>query len=224
MSPATVLAVNTVAQIRPGYAGDTAIDKRPVAGPVAVDATGLVGDRQVARNHGGADRAVYAYATEDADWWAAELGRDLPVGLIGENLRTSGLGVSSAQIGERWRIGTALFEVRMPRTPCANLSLRLGIPRFHVRFNATGRVGAMLGVLECGSLRAGDPVTVEFRPRHGVTVADLAVGPDAAAVRALLDSGVPLASTVQSTARRVLRREAAGPSTADTAATGTATG
>ncbi len=211
MSPATVVAVNTVHQVRPGYAGDTAIDKRPVNGPVEVIESGLVGDRQVARNHGGVDRAVYAYATEDAEWWAAELGRELPVGLVGENLRTSGLAVSSAQIGERWRVGTVLFEVRMPRTPCANLSLRLGIERFHVRFNATGRVGAMLGVLEPGSLRAGDEVSVELRPDHGVTVADLAVGPDTAQVQALLDSGLPLARTVQSTSRRVLRRAAGAP-------------
>lgn len=219
MSTGLVLAVNTVSRIRPGYAGDTAIDKQPVAGEVEVTEIGLVGDRQLSRSHGGPDRAVYAYAAEDADWWATELGRQIPVGLLGENLRTSGLAVSSAQIGERWRVGTVLFEVRMPRTPCANLSLRMGIERFHVRFNATGRVGAMLGVLEPGSLRAGSEVTVEFRPDHGVTVADLAVGPDAAQVQALLDSGLALARTVQSTARRV-RRRAAG--TAEQAAGETA--
>ena len=72
----------------------------------------------------------------------------------------------------------------MPRTPCQNLSLRVGEEGFHLRFNASGRVGALLRVLESGTVRAGDEVTVVTRPGHGVTVADLATGPDAARMQA----------------------------------------
>jgi MOSC domain-containing protein YiiM len=203
-----LLTVNIVHRIHPGYFHDTAIDKQPVDGPVAVTASGLAGDRQVDPHHGGCDRAVYAYAAEDADWWATQLGRTVPPGLLGENLRTQDLDVSGAIIGEQWRIGTVLLEVRMPRTPCQNLSMRIGIDNFHMRFNTTGRVGAMLKVREPGLMQAGDPITVVDRPRHGVRVCELATGPDATQMRRLLDSGVPLAATVRAKAHRIIRRPA----------------
>jgi len=91
---------------RPDRSG---IDKRPVHGRVAVGQLGLDGDVQVNRkHHGGEGQAVYAFAQEDADVWAAELGRDLPPGRFGENLRTAGLDLTGAEIGEHWRVGTAL--------------------------------------------------------------------------------------------------------------------
>src|SRR5262245_42722641 len=124
MDSAQVRTVNVVHRLRPGYFHETAIDKRPVDGPVEVDELGLVGDRQIDRSHGGKDRAVYLYADEDAAYWAEELDRDIPPGWLGENLRTTGLDVTGALIGERWRIGTVLLEVRKPRTPCENLSMR----------------------------------------------------------------------------------------------------
>jgi MOSC domain-containing protein YiiM len=201
-----LLTVNVVHRVNPGYFHDTAIDKQPVQGPVEVTATGLAGDRQLDHHHGGSDRAVYAYGTEDANWWAAQLGRTIPPGLFGENLRTQDLDVSGAIIGEKWRIGTVLLEVRMPRTPCQNLSMRIGIDNFHIRFNATGRVGAMLKVHEPGLVRAGDPITVVDRPHHGVRVCDLATGADAAGMRRLLDSGIPLAGTVRAKAHRIVKR------------------
>jgi MOSC domain-containing protein YiiM len=165
-----LLTVNIVHRIHPGYFHDTAIDKQPVDRPVELTATGLAGDRQLDPHHGGSDKAVYAYATEDANWWATQLGRTVPPGLFGENLRTQDLDVSGAIIGEKWRIGTVLLEVRMPRTPCQNLSMRIGIGNFHIRFNTTGRVGAMLKVHEPGLVCAGDPITVVDRPHHGVRV------------------------------------------------------
>ncbi|MGL5830409.1 MAG: MOSC domain-containing protein, partial [Angustibacter sp.] len=86
---ASIAAVCVVHEVLPdaGRIGRTAIDKRPVSGPVLVGAMGVSGDVQVATDvHGGVDRAVYAYATEDAMRWAEELGRDLPPGSFGENL------------------------------------------------------------------------------------------------------------------------------------------
>jgi MOSC domain-containing protein YiiM len=106
----------------------TGIDKRPVDGPVMVTRphatgmglVGLAGDRAYdVMNHGGPDRAVYAYAREDLDFWAAELGRPLPNGVFGENLTTEGADGNGALIGERWRIGPDLIlEVSAPRIPC----------------------------------------------------------------------------------------------------------
>lgn len=204
MSAARLVAVNVVHQVTAGYFQDTAIDKRPVDGPVEVTELGLVGDQQLARSHGGQDKAVYAYAEGDADWWATELGRDIPPGTFGENLRTIGLDVTGALIGEQWRVGDVLVEVRLPRDPCENLSMRMGIDRFHARFNATGRVGAMLKVLVPGTLSAGEEIVVVARADHGVTVGDLAVGPDARQMQRLLDSGVPLVRSVREKARRVV--------------------
>jgi MOSC domain-containing protein YiiM len=173
---------------------------------VELTAIGLAGDRQFDPHHGGADSAVYAYAIEDANWWAIQLGRAIPPGLFGENLRTQDIDVSGAIIGAKWRIGAVLLEVRMPRTPCQNLSMRIGIENFHIRFNAIGRVGAMLKVREPGPVCAGDPITIVDRPRHGVRVCDLAAGPDATGMQRLLDSGIPLASAVRAKARRIVTR------------------
>lgn len=161
-----LLAVNVVYELLRGPSRMTAIDKRPVAGPVVVGELGLEGDRQCdTRHHGGPDQALYAYAAEDAAWWEEELGRPIPPGLFGENLTTDGLDITNALIGERWRIGnTVVVEVRSSRTPCTNFSARMGIPRFHKQFAAAGRLGAYLKVLVPGSVAAGDPIAIEYRP------------------------------------------------------------
>jgi MOSC domain-containing protein YiiM len=153
---------------RPNRSG---IDKRPVAGRVAVHRLGLDGDVQVNRRyHGGEGQAVYAYAQEDADWWAAELDRELPAGRFGENLRTTGLDLTGAVLGERWRVGTALLEVSACRIPCANFARFWGVPQLVKRFTARGASGAYLRVLETGDVGAGDAVEIVSRPDHGVTV------------------------------------------------------
>jgi MOSC domain-containing protein YiiM len=153
---------------RPNRSG---IRKSPVEGPVAVRELGLDGDVQVnKKHHGGEGQAVYAYAQEDADWWVAELGRELPPGRFGENLRTSGLDLRNAVLGERWRVGTALFEVTAWRTPCANFARYWGVPELVKRFAAHGATGAYLRVLETGELAAGDGIEVLTRPDHGITV------------------------------------------------------
>src|SRR3546814_3146786 len=125
-----VLAVCAVHQLRPdaGFLGVTAIDKRPLDGAVRVGQYGLRGDVQASRkHHGGLDKALYAYAQEDARFWEGELGRDLPPGWFGENLRGEGLDVNAARIGEIWRIGdTVEVEVTMPRTPCATFARWVG--------------------------------------------------------------------------------------------------
>ncbi|MGX5655997.1 MOSC domain-containing protein [Geodermatophilus nigrescens] len=152
---------------RPDRSG---IDKRPREGRVAVYELGLDGDVQVNRKyHGGEGQAVYAFAQEDADVWAAELGRDLPPGRFGENLRTAGIDLTAAEVGEHWRIGTALVEVTAPRIPCANFARFWDVPDLVKRFTARGATGAYLRVLETGDVGAGDEVTVVSRPGHGVT-------------------------------------------------------
>jgi MOSC domain-containing protein YiiM len=154
---------------RPNRSG---IDKHPVAGRVAVHPLGLDGDVQVnKKHHGGEGQAVYAYAQADADFWSAELGRELPPGRFGENLRTSGIDLNEAVFGERWQVGTALLEVTAWRTPCANFARFWDVPDLVKRFAAHGATGVYLRVLETGELGAGDTIEVTERPDHGITVA-----------------------------------------------------
>lgn len=158
----------------------TGIDKQPVDGPVQVRAPGpkgtgavaLAGDRVYdVKHHGGDDQAVYAYAREDLDEWAGKLGRELPGGVFGENLTTSGLDVNGALIGERWRIGDdVLLEVSCPRIPCSTFRGWMDEKGWLKVFTARALPGAYLRVVEPGEIRAGDPVTVEHRPDHDVTV------------------------------------------------------
>ena len=150
----------------------SAIVKRPVEGAVRLRVTGLDGDEQAdRRNHGGPYKAAYAYAREDATWWAEQLGRDVPPALFGETLSTEGLDVNGAEIGERWRIGAAEVTVSGPRVPCSKLAARMGDPLFVRRFTYAGRPGAYLTVVSEGDVRAGDAIEVLERPGHGVSVA-----------------------------------------------------
>ena len=159
----------------------TGIDKRPVSGPVMVTApgpkgtgdVGLAGDRVYdVKNHGGTDQAVYAYAREDLDLWQAELDAPLENGNFGENLTTEGLDVTGALIGERWRIGQdVILEVSCPRIPCGTFEGWLARSGWIKRFTQSARPGAYLRVIEPGPIQAGDPVRIEHRPAHAVTVA-----------------------------------------------------
>ncbi|MFZ0091528.1 MAG: MOSC domain-containing protein, partial [Solirubrobacteraceae bacterium] len=155
-----------------GHSVLTAIWKCPIQGPVTLRGVNLRGDDQADRTvHGGPDKAVYAYARSDIDWWEAELGRPLGPGAFGENLTVSGLPVSEAVIGEQWALGSAVLQVAQPRLPCFKLGLRMGDPRFLKQFAAAGRPGAYLRVLREGDITRGDPIEVTSRPTHGVTSA-----------------------------------------------------
>ncbi|WP_405834935.1 MOSC domain-containing protein [Streptomyces sp. NBC_00105] len=161
--------------------GVTGIGKRPVPGPVRVrtpgsKATGLgsglegdaVCDR---RHHGGDHQAVYAYAREDLDWWEAELGRELPGGIFGENFTTSGLDLNAARLGDRWRVGAELvLEVASARIPCRTFQGVMGETGWVKRFTQVVRPGAYLRVIREGSVSPGDPVEIIHRPDHDVTV------------------------------------------------------
>lgn len=152
----------------------SSIAKEPVTGEVAVHATHLEGDEQAdPGQHGGPDKAVYAYAWQDLQWWSAQLGRPVPPGSMGENLTVEGLDLRGAVIGEHWRVGTALLQVSEPRTPCWKLGMRMGDAAFPRAFAQAGRPGVLLRVLSQGSLQVGDSVTPEHRPAHGITAGEV---------------------------------------------------
>ncbi|NLU82350.1 MOSC domain-containing protein [Rhodococcus sp. HNM0569] len=188
----------------------TAIDKRPVAGPVDVHITGLAGDKVCdVEFHGGASKAVYAYAKGEADRWAAELGRDLPAGWFGENLRVDGFSPTDAVLGERWRVGECELEITSPRTPCATFGNWSGEPRWVRRFTERADTGAYLAVRREGRVRAGDRVELLERPAHGVTVRDVFAGTDPDVLARLRASGAPLAdSTIERIDYHLARHDA----------------
>ncbi|MGC4935374.1 MOSC domain-containing protein [Gordonia sp. DT30] len=195
-----ILAVCSVhADVDLGKAGISAIDKRPQTGRVRVGELGLVTDHVCdTTHHGGHDQAVYAYDEREARRWSDELGRELPFGWFGENLRVDGLAVTDALVGERWQIGPPadsgdgrapgglVLETTIPRTPCRTFGAWAGEPQWVKRFMQAGDVGAYLRVLTPGTVGAGDQIRVIHRPEHGVTVRDLLTGTDARLLRALL--------------------------------------
>lgn len=164
--------------------GRTGINKQPVTYPVEVtapgpknsagptEASGLAGDEiHDLANHGGTDQAVYAYAREDYDWWEKELGRELPGGIFGENLTTSGLDLTNTLLGETWQIGASLvLGVTFGRIPCATFQWKMGEPRWVKRFSQEGRPGVYFRVVTPGPVQAGDDIKVLDRPGHGVTI------------------------------------------------------
>jgi MOSC domain-containing protein YiiM len=150
----------------------TGIYKFPVDERIPLRDNRVGGDRQADPEvHGGYDKAVYAYADEDYEWWAKELEQEIQPGLFGENLTTAGIDVSGALVGERWRIGTALLEVSEPRQPCSKFGYKMGDPLIIKRFARALRPGAYLRIIEPGEIGAGDPIEVVSRPEHEVTMA-----------------------------------------------------
>lgn len=178
---ARVLSVNVGASRTADWAelGATSMDKRSVAGPVRVTGLGIVTDSQTdTRHHGGPDQAVYAFAREDLDLWGERLGVEVRNGQFAENLTTEGIDVNAAEIGERWRIGSVVFEVCHVRTPCNDFKNWMGVSGYDnaqwvKKFTQECRPGPYLRVIEEGSLQAGDEIEVVRRPGHGVTVSDL---------------------------------------------------
>ena len=168
---------------------DSGIDKRPVDGRVDVHELGIGGDHcRDTKFHGGLDQAVYAYDEDEARSWADQLGTPVPPGRFGENLRTTGVPVTDAVIGSRWRVGSVELEVTIARKPCGTFARWMAEPGWIRRFTARGDVGAYLRVLEPGVFGSGDSVTVTSVPEHGVTVRTLFEGRDTAAMQTLLDA------------------------------------
>ena len=173
----SVLSVN-VGGIREfdyrGGAATSAIWKAPVTGRIAARGVNLVGDDQADRQaHGGPDKAIYAFASEDSRWWGERLGRAMEHGEFGENLSTEGIDVTNAIVGERWEVGSAVLEVSEPRVPCWRLAVRMGDEQFPRRFTEAGRPGTYLRIVVEGDVGAGDEVRIVERPEHDLTIGDV---------------------------------------------------
>jgi MOSC domain-containing protein YiiM len=152
----------------------TAIWKSPVDGRVPVRGVNLAGDDQADRRvHGGPDKAVYAYAREDYDWWSGVLGRPIDPGTFGENLTTEGIALNDLVVGSRWSVGQAVLEVAQPRLPCFKLGIRMGDADFVESFNDAARWGTYFRIVVEGDVGVGDEMaSVDGRTR-GITISEL---------------------------------------------------
>jgi MOSC domain-containing protein YiiM len=152
----------------------TGIFKSAVEGKVKVGQFNLEGDAQADLTvHGGPQKSVYVYPSEHYEYWREELpDAELPYGVFGENLTTDGIFESGVRSGDRLRIGSAEFEVTIPRFPCYKLGIRFGRKDILRRFMKSGRSGFYLSVVTTGELQAGDPI--EFVPAgDGKTISEV---------------------------------------------------
>src|SRR5436853_4554578 len=138
----------------------TGIFKTPVEGPRMVRRLNVDGDGQGdLGGHGGENRAVLVYQLDSYRHWADEFGRDdLVPGLLGENFTVDGLPDDEVCIGDRYRIGEAVFEVTQPRVTCFRLGMRMGVPDMAAQLVAHHRPGFYLRVLTEGRVEAGDEI------------------------------------------------------------------
>jgi MOSC domain-containing protein YiiM len=153
----------------------TGIFKEPVAGRAMLRTLNLDGDRQADLSvHGGPSKAVYVYPSEHYDYWKRELpGIELPWGMFGENFTTAGLFESELNIGDKFRVGSAVVAVTEPRMPCYKLALKFGRPDMVKRFLASERTGFYLAVLREGDVGGGDPIQPMERSKSGLRVNDI---------------------------------------------------
>jgi ferredoxin-NADP reductase/MOSC domain-containing protein YiiM/ferredoxin len=138
----------------------TGVFKDPVKGPCRVGKLNLEGDGQGdVAGHGGEQRAVFVYQIDSYRYWERELGRkDFVYGQFGENFTIDGLGDDEVFIGDRYRIGTAVFEVTQPRVTCYRVGLRMNDPRIPALLVSHHRPGFYFRVLEEGEVQAGDEI------------------------------------------------------------------
>src|SRR5437660_9787201 len=151
----------------------TGIWKDPVQGRRRVKRLNVEGDGQAdLGGHGGEQRAVFVYQIESYRYWEERLGRrDFVYGQFGENFTIDGLPDDEVCIGDRYRIGTALFEVTQPRVTCYRVGIRTNEPQMPALLTSSGRPGFYLGVLEEGEVGAGDPILLITRGPERMTVA-----------------------------------------------------
>jgi ferredoxin-NADP reductase/MOSC domain-containing protein YiiM/ferredoxin len=152
-----------------GQTVHTGVWKAPVEGPRMVRRLNIDGDGQGdLHGHGGERRAVFVYQMESYHYWQTFLGRnDFVYGQFGENFTVDGLADAEVCIGDRFRIGGALFEVTQPRVTCYRLGIRMNEPEIAALVVKHGRPGFYFRVLEEGEVAAGTEITqVASGPEH----------------------------------------------------------
>jgi MOSC domain-containing protein YiiM len=158
-----------------GQSVTTGIFKEPVDGRVALRTLNLDGDRQADLSvHGGTYKAVYCYPLTHYDYWKKELpGKELPIGIFGENFTLDSFVEDSIYLGDRYSVGSAEVVVTQPRLPCYKLGIRFDADYMVKRFFASRRTGFYLAVTREGEVGAGDEMTIISRDPNRVPVSEI---------------------------------------------------
>ena len=158
-----------------GQTVHTGVWKQPVEGPSMVRRLNIDGDGQGdLAGHGGENRAVFVYQLGSYDYWQQELGRsDFTYGQFGENFTVSGLADDQVCVGDRYRIGAALFEVTQPRVTCYRVGIRMNDARMPAMLVSHRRPGFYFRVLQEGTVQAGDDVVQIATGPQAMTVAEI---------------------------------------------------
>ncbi|MCH8071910.1 MAG: MOSC domain-containing protein [Proteobacteria bacterium] len=158
-----------------GRTVSTSIFKEPVSGPVLLRRHNLEGDGQADLSvHGGPTKAVYAYPSEHYPFWRSEFPEmELQWGMFGENLTTEGLAEESVHIGDVFQLGTAQLVVTEPRMPCFKLTIRFERDDIVKRFLQSQRSGLYFGVMQEGTVQAGDRFELVSTDSQRLKVADV---------------------------------------------------
>lgn len=153
----------------------TGVWKNPVTGRCRVGRLNLEGDGQGdLAGHGGEHRAVFVYQIESYRYWREQLKRsDFVYGQFGENFTTEGLADDAVCIGDRFQIGTALFEVTQPRVTCFRVGIRMKEPRMASLLTSSGRPGFYFRVLREGEVGEGDEIVKVAEAGERMTVAEI---------------------------------------------------
>jgi MOSC domain-containing protein YiiM len=153
----------------------TGIYKQPVEGRVVLRKLNLDGDGQADLSvHGGESKAVYCYPVAHYEYWKKELrGRELPMGMFGENFTTDGLLEDTVHLGDRFSVGSVEVVVTQPRLPCYKLGVRFQSDDMVRRFLASGRTGFYLAITREGEVGAGDAIKVISRDENAVPVSEI---------------------------------------------------
>ena len=153
----------------------TAVWKAPVQGRRMVRRLNIDGDGQGdLAGHGGEHRAVFVYQIDSYRYWQRQLSRsDFTYGQFGENFTVDGLSDEEVCIGDRYRIGDALFEVTQPRVTCYRVGIRMNEPQMAALLVAHGKPGFYLRVLEEGEVEAGDEIVQVEAGSERMTVSEV---------------------------------------------------
>jgi ferredoxin-NADP reductase/MOSC domain-containing protein YiiM len=153
----------------------SAIWKYPVQGRCRVRRLNLDGDAQAdLAGHGGENRAVFVYQIESYRYWQDQLSRtDFIHGQFGENFTIAGLADDAICIGDRFQIGSAIFEISQPRVTCYRVGIRMDEPRMPALLTGSGRPGFYFRVLQEGDVGAGDEISKVGEASERMTIAEV---------------------------------------------------
>jgi len=153
----------------------TGIFKVPTCDEVIIEKMNIIGDEQADLvYHGGGHKAVYAFSFNHYDYWKEELeNNNLSNGMFGENFTISNFSEKNVNIGDQFRIGTALLEVSQPRVPCFKLAIALGNKDVLKLFTQHYCTGVYFRVLEPGIAKTGDTVAVAKKSTHDISIKKL---------------------------------------------------